>query len=455
MLKSFQLRKDAQAKAKEAVILGGDGGSLIATLSAEDNAKLETLLNDADELNAQAALSETEENEARARAEHLAGRLIKTAGPQGRKTQADAPSQKIIVGKDRLELDPFHGFSGSPRKMQRDFLLAVINAERTGRADARIADLWATVGSDEQSTFDQSRGGFLLAETIFPGLLTTPVEDDPIAPRVMQIPMQTPRVKINARTDKDHTSSVSGGLVVTRRAESSDAIASRMEIEQIALDADMLMGLSYITEELLTDSPISFTAIIAAGFGQEFANKLINERISGTGVGEYMGILNSPCLVSIAKEGSQVAQTIVYQNVLKMRARCWGYENAIWVANHACYPTLAVMVLPVGLGGNSIYIGSAVSDRPDMLLGRPIYYREQAKNVGTKGDIILGNWSQYLEGEYQPMQSAESIHVRFVQHERALKFWKRNAGAPWWRVPLTPQNSAPTLSPFITLDTRA
>jgi hypothetical protein len=35
---------------------------------------------------------------------------------------------------------------------------------------------------------------------------------------------------------------------------------------------------------------------------------------------------------------------------------------------------------------------------------------------------ILGNWPQYLEITCQPMQQAESIHVRFLSNERALKF---------------------------------
>src|SRR5690606_4983645 len=108
-----------------------------------------------------------------------------------------------------------------------------------------------------------------------------------------------------------------------------------------------------------------------------------------------------------------------------------------------------------GAGGLvTIYQASAREDRPDMLLGRPIFYSEHASPVGEEGDLLLVNWSQYLEGLYQPIQSAESVHVRFVNHERAFKFWLRNAGAPWWRAPLTPNQSAVTLSPIVTLETR-
>jgi HK97 family phage major capsid protein len=94
-------------------------------------------------------------------------------------------------------------------------------------------------------------------------------------------------------------------------------------------------------------------------------------------------------------------------------------------------------------------------DHPDLLLGRPLVFTEFCQTVGTVGDFVLGNWSQYLEGTYQPMQSAESMHVRFVNHERTFKFWTRNAGQPWWKAALTPAKSTTTLSPFVTLATRA
>ena len=91
-----------------------------------------------------------------------------------------------------------------------------------------------------------------------------------------------------------------------------------------------------------------------------------------------------------------------------------------------------------------------------MLDGRPAYSTEYTQTLGTAGDIVLANWSEYLEGILTPdIQSAESIHVRFVNHERAFKFWIENCGTPWWKAALTPKRSTQTLSPFVVLATRA
>ena len=150
---------------------------------------------------------------------------------------------------------------------------------------------------------------------------------------------------------------------------------------------------------------------------------------------------------------------ILGTDIIAMRARCWGYGSAIWIANHDCFGELmrlgaaaydAQAATPLA-GSNALFVQSLTEDIPDRILGRPCFFSESAETLGTSGDLSLVNWSQYLEGLYQPLQSAESMHVRFVNHERAFKFWLRNAGAPWWRAALTPRESSTTLSPIVKL----
>ncbi len=373
----------------------------------------------------------------------------------GRRVAALASPLGVVSGEkvgdvhDNIKDDPRKGFS-SPR----EFILSVMNVGM-GRTepDQRLRILSAA-GSDEQSVGADPYGGFLVPTAFSPDVLQLEPEDDQIAQRVTRIPMNSPRVSIPARVDKNHTSSVSGGLTVARKDESSSITSSRMEFEQINLIATGLYGLSYVTEELLQDSPQSFAAILAAGFSDEFASQLMQERLNGTGVGEFEGILNSPALVTVSKETGQAATTIVYENLVKMLARCYMADRAIWVCNHDCIPQLALS-LSIGTGGSAMWVQNAAPDLPDTLLGRPVIYTEYCKTLGTVGDIYLANWSEYLEGTYQAMQSAESIHVRFVNAERTFRFSIRNAGACWWRSALTPDQGSNTRSPFVALATRS
>lgn len=386
----------------------------------------------------------------------------------------------ITVGAPRAEKDPKKGFES-----HKDFLLAAMAdagvRDRGQLADERLRPLamfdkddknasgelafllplaftpgsiLAAAGSDEQGTYSDRYGGFAVPSTLLPGLKTIPHDADPTAGRTQPLPMQTPTVEILARVDKDHSSSVSGGFTVTRRPETGAMTPSRMSIEKVTMKATSLFGLAYETEELLTDSPMSYAAIVATGFADQFPAHILNEKIRGTGVGEFLGVLNSDAKVQVAKETGQAADTIVANNIIKMAARSWGFGNAIWMANQDTRPQLAVLHIPVGTAGHLLYQPSQQEGFPDMLWGRPVFYNEYCSTVGDEGDLLLVNWSEYLEGLYQPLQSAESIHVRFLNHERTFKFWLRNAGAPWWRSALTPAKSTVTLSPIVTLAAR-
>ncbi len=367
------------------------------------------------------------------------------SAPSNRKTSAGDGASLGSTVHENFEDDPKKGF-----KSPREFMMAVMEVGQ-GRAkpDARLQYL-AAAGSDEQSGSDDPYGGFLVPEGFSPNMLQVDPEADPTAGRTTNVPMDVPTVNIPARTDKNHSTSVSGGLTVSRRTQTQAGTSSRMEMEKVRMHATSLFGLAYATEELLTDSPVSFAAILSAGFSDQFNYHLLNEKLNGTGTGEFEGVLNTPCKIEVAKESGQAADTIVKENVFKMRSRCWGYGMAIWLANHDCLPEL----LDLNDSNHNIWNPSLQEDRPDMLLGRPIFFSEFPNTIGDAGDLILGNWSQYLEGTLESLDSAESIHVRFENHERTFKFWTRNDGRCWWRSALTPKNGS-TLSPFVTLAERA
>ena len=323
------------------------------------------------------------------------------------------------------------------------------------KVDENGMPIGITAGSDEQSTFADPYGGFFVPEAFSPGPLM--VEPEPINPlmRPTMIPMASPVVTINARVDKDHSNSVSGGFRVYRRAESDQSASSRAAYEQVVLTADTLYGVAYATEELLRDSPVSFAAIIQAGFADEYPNKEMDERIRGTGVGEFEGLLNADAKIDVSKESPQTADTIVTQNIQNMRIRAWRYGQCVWMYNPDCLSQLMNLTVTIGASGVLIWQENARTSEPATLYGRPAFPNDYCSTLGDEGDIILVNWSQYLEGTYQPFETAESVHVRFLENERTFRTTKRNAAKCWWRSEFTPPVSAVTRSPVVTLKERA
>jgi len=372
--------------------------------------------------------------------------------PLPRRTDADPPAgTQLVVAAQPIdhEAEKRRGF-----RTPREFLGCVMQAGlHSDRADPRLKPL-LTVGSDEASGASDAYGSFLIPMGFSPDFLALTPEDDPMGSMITRVPMTTPSVTIPARTDKNHTTSVAGGLTVTRRPETVAGTASRTQLEQLLLAAHTLFGLAYATEELLVDSPTTFIAILERGFKEQFQYALIKERLTGSGAGEFEGVLNTgnPYLVTAPAENGQATKTITLTNILTMMSRSWGYGRAMWIANHDTLPQLGLLNQSVGVAGTGmIWETNVEGPIPNRLLGRPLMFSEYAQTLGTAGDLLLGTWSEYLEGTYAPLESAESVHVRFVNHERAFKFWIRNAAICWWRSPLTPVNSTSTLSPFVVL----
>jgi HK97 family phage major capsid protein len=430
-----------------------------ANYSAEKRAEFEQAVDkhiaDAEQYNEEIAEAEAAAEASRKRAERISG--LASSGGSGRQTEPDRPGSTLEVKEPEFTNDPMKGF-GSPKEFFGTVadLAARNEAGRKAAEDPRVKYL-ATAGSDEQSGQSDPYGGLLVPVGMSGGVRSTGADRNPLLGAVTQVPMQTRSVEIIARVDKNHSSSVSGGLSVSRRDETDGITSSRMEMEKITLKATGLFGLAYSTRELMQDSPQSITALLQQGFADEFPATIYEEMISGNTPGKLEGIINTPATISVAKESMQTADTINGTNLLKMRERAWRYgEGSFWLANYdtlrqliAAHSTLTNDDYPLFIHGNG-------TDVPDTLLGRPIYFNEFCSTLGDLGDIILVSQpAQYLYGVYQPLRSEESMHVRFENHEQVFKFWTENAGAPWWRSALTPKNGANTLSPFVTLAARA
>jgi HK97 family phage major capsid protein len=367
--------------------------------------------------------------------------------PEARKAVSAPSASSITEVKPAFLGDAKMGF-----KKHQDFFSAILKEQKNSYVkDERLQYLGA-VGSDENQTQLNPYGGFLVPEGFIAGVMETSPEADPTMGRVTEIPMEATRISLNARVDKDHSTSVSGGLTVSRTVETGTPASSRQKFEQVSLNAHTLTGLNYTTNELLNDSSVSFASIVAQGFEQEFNSHIFNEKLNGSGTGEFEGVLNSDSFIEVAKDGGQTADTITFSNIINMYMRLYGKNNGVWLANHSVLPELTT----IGDANTvkNIWTPSSVDGVPANLLGLPIFFTEYLPELGSANDIILCDWSQYLVGTYQPLQGASSVEVRFVENETAFRFSTRNDAKSWWKSVLTPKNG-PTMSPFIGLAERA
>jgi len=255
------------------------------------------------------------------------------------------------------------------------------------------------------------------------------------------------------------TGSRNGGIQGFWGDEAQSITLSKANFEKLELTLEKkLMGLSLPTFEMIQDATF-FGAFLADAFKDEFSFLLDEAIYSGVGAGRPLGILNSNALVSVAKEAGQGAKTIVFENVTKMLSRIdiRSAKNATWYINQDALPQLQTMALVVGTGGVPVYMpAGGASETPfGTLFSRPVMPIEQAKTVGTLGDLTFADFSQYMMIEKKGMQMDSSIHAFFQTAEEAFRFILRVDGRPKKNNALTPANGTNTVSPFVALAARA
>jgi HK97 family phage major capsid protein len=305
-----------------------------------------------------------------------------------------------------------------------------------------------------------SEGGFLVGKDQTYGLLEAGMQSSMLAGYCQTIPisansdgLEAPMIDETSRANGSRW----GGVRVYRRAEADSVTATKPKLRNFELRLEDMMALAYATDRLLRDS-VQLGRIFTAAFASEFGFKVDDEIIRGSGVAECMGLLNASATVSQAKETGQAAATVVHENISKMWSRLWvrSRGRAVWLFNQDVEPQLDALYVAAAVGALEQRVVSYDAQGVLRIKGRPAMAIEQCETLGTVGDFILADLSQYVLITKGGIQADESMHVRFVYGERAFRWMYPINGAPKWSSALTPYkgSASTTVSPFVTLATR-
>ncbi len=89
------------------------------------------------------------------------------------------------------------------------------------------------------------------------------------------------------------------------------------------------------------------------------------------------------------------------------------------------------------------------------ILTRPVIFTEKTETLGSAGDIMLCDFSQYVVGLRQGLRFDQSIHPGFTTDEIYARLIERHDGQPLWDKALTLEDGSTTVSPFVKLAARS
>lgn len=432
---------------------------------AEAQAALDTIREEGIRLSADPNVSDQElqskmsaVERAKARVQLLQDKLNGMEGEQSKQAK-----MQQITDDDRIQA------GAKAFKSAGDFFACV--AKAGGNMDGRLAE-YASIKSAAtgQNITTDSEGGYLVPPDYAAELLQFAKSESVLYKDVRKTSISGNRLVenyVDSTTRKDSDEDVVGrsGVLAYWISEAEKYTANKMKFAQRDTKLSKLIGLAYVTDEMMEDVP-AMGSIISEAFRDEFAFKIDDAILNGSGVNMPLGMLagGNNALVTVAKEANQAAASLVVANILKMYNALPAAlrAKAKWYCNQDIETLLMQMVMtapedaaqmlgvPIWMPANSL------ADSPySRILGMPLIPVEQGSAVGTKGDISLLVPNEYRWIDKGGIKAQTSIHVRFECDEMALKFTYRAGGRPIWANKISAYKGSTVRSPYVTLADRA
>jgi len=290
------------------------------------------------------------------------------------------------------------------------------------------------VGKTLQESEDPS-GGYLVPEEFRATILMYDAEPAIVWPRATVWPMATDKLGMPKlaqspdgieNDDYDHFA----GVAFTWTDEGGSKTETEPDFEFIELIAHELSGYTAITNTLMDDSPINLMNFLTTLFRGAWVWQTDKAFIRQDGANKPLGVTKDPSVLSVNRN---TASTVKYADLLNMVKKLPSVfdAGAVWFFNKEVHAAIR----NERDNNNALLLqqtyDSAAGKMIEILLGYPVVKSDgKTYPMGTKGDVILGNWAYYYIGDRQEFRLDTSEHYLFRSNKLAIRVASRLDGQP-------------------------
>ncbi len=373
-----------------------------------------------------------------------AGRKVDGHVPQAQRAQStqDSPRLGLIfnAGERNFSARLFGQQSADPWKGQAEHFF---NAIGTRTYDPRLIS--AATGNEGTG----ADGGYAVPGQWFGGVIDQALQGAEYAQRCRVFGADANTLTVPLLDVADQTKGVAG-LLARWSAEGAMQTAQVLKWVATELKLAKIFVLSEATSELLEDG-VSYEQQISSTMSVATAQTLDSGILFGSGVGQPLGIINSTSAIAIAAEGGQTADTVVWENLVKMWTRLTpaSRKRATWFVTSSLLPSLMAVKVP-GTEAPALLSGG-VNDggagAPALsIFGRPLICTDINPQAGEIGDIVLVDLTQYALLMKRSARLETDAGPGFASDVLSFRMILRVGGQPMWKKPITPFNGGPTQS---------
>ena len=386
--------------------------------------------------------------------------LIKLAAMDGNKSAIEiAKSMGMSESYDNDHFEKEYGFTSVQKAIRHG-----IKDQKTGQVrKAALAE-----GSGVT-------GGYVVPPQFLAELLSIAAEDSFVEQRAQVLPMNSYTMQIPVlditTAQASGVSPYFGGIQATWQPEAQLIAESEPTFKQLDLTAWNLQLFAVSSNQMLMDNGIGLDAVLTQLMGQAMTWYKEYAFLRGNGAGSSMpqGILNSPATILQTRT---VPSRFVLQDAAsmmsKLQVRSW--DDACWVMNQSVIPQLIQMASgAVANTASTTYIpgtqlvwtnmfqsgvnGPMASKLPTAFLnGLPIFFTEKLPQLGTKGDVMLVDFSKYVVANRMEVVIATSDQYKFQNNQLCWRVTCRCDGRTWLSAPIV-EASGLSVSPYVVMDT--
>ncbi|WP_285020242.1 phage major capsid protein [Novosphingobium sp. fls2-241-R2A-195] len=304
---------------------------------------------------------------------------------------------------------------------------------------------------------NDTQGGFMVPPQLRSEIMRVDPQDALVRPRATVIPAGSPPdagITIPALDQSGaNPKNMFGGVEFKWIGEGEEKPETDAKLKSITLVPHEIAGFVTITDKLLRNWQASGAFIEglfrgAAASAEDFAF------LRGTGSHQPLGAINAPATKWVNR---LTANQVKYEDLVAMVSRILMRGGSpVWSIPQSVLPQLLTMTDPEGhyIWKANSAVDAAVSGIAGTLLGYPVRWNNRSPNLGSKGDLLLADWSQYLIKDGSGPFVATSEHVKFTSNQTVIKFFWNVDGAPWLNAPIVEENGW-EVSPFVGLDVPA
>jgi HK97 family phage major capsid protein len=300
---------------------------------------------------------------------------------------------------------------------------------------------------------DGPSGGFMIPPQLRSVIMSVPPQDALVRPRANVIEAGDPPDAGITMPALDQTganpANMFGGMSFSWIGEGDEKPETDAKLREFTLTPYEIAGIVTVTDKLLRNWRA------AAGFIENLMRGGVSAAedyafLRGDGNKKPLGIINAGATKWINRAN---ANQVGYVDLVTMVARLLmrGATSPVWSIPQAVLPQIALLTDPEG---HYIWQANAKDGFAGTLLGYPVRWNNRAPLLGTKGDVILADWSYYVIKDGSGPFVATSEHVKFTSNKTVIKIFWNVDGAPWLTAPIKEENGY-DVSPFVGLDVPA